>query len=120
MMKGIRLPGLDASRFSRIFVINRGRRGLAQFLNQIGPERLEKLVAEKKPLSDVLPPEQTAEYMKLAQQFHWIARLISDEDFYSMLPDWCLKIVLNHGPEGHQWLAEQVTWLRSLFTPPTS
>lgn len=117
-MKGLRFPGIDANRFSRVLVINRGRRGLTQFLNQVGPERLEKLMAERKPLSEVLPAEQTAEYVKLAQQFHWIASLISDEDFYNMLPSWCLQIVLGHEDEGRQWLAEQVIWLRSLFRPP--
>ena len=117
-MKGFKFPGIDAGRFSRSLVMNRGRRGLTQFLNQVGPERLEKLVAAKKPLSEVLPAEQTAEYMKLAQQFHWVANLISDEDFYNMLPSWCLQIVIDHGVEGRQWMAEQVIWLRSLFTPP--
>ena len=119
-MAGINLPQVDGSRFSRLLVINRGRRGLAQFLNTIGPERFEKLVSERKPLAEVLPKEQTAEYMKLAGHFHWVAALISDQDFVNMLPVWCIEIIAKHDEEGAQWLGEQLAWLRSLFVPPSS
>ncbi len=114
---GFKLPGIDGMAFSKGLAIKRGARGIAKFLDMVGPDTCRKLVESKTPLSKALPPEQLEAYKQLAQQWHWVANLITDEEFAGMMPPWFLEIVANT-TGGPSWFWQQVRWLRSLFVAP--
>jgi hypothetical protein len=113
----LKLPAIDGLKFSKGLAIRRGSRGLAKFLDMVGPTTCQKLVENHTPLAQAVPPEVLAEYVQLAQQWHWVANLITDQEFETMLPPWFLEIVRDT-PGGPQWLRSQIVWLRSLFVPP--
>jgi hypothetical protein len=112
-----KLPSINAQAFSRELVIRRGSRGIAKFLDMVGPVACGKIIAAHTPLASILPAEQLEAYQQLAAHYYWLANLVSDEDFGRMLPPWFLDIVKST-PGGTQWLIEQIRWLRTLFSPP--
>ncbi len=114
---GFSLPAIDGLKFSKGLAIRRGSRGLAKFLEMVGSDNCRKIIEAHRPLSLAVPPEVLAEYVQLAQQWHWVANLITDQEFETMLPPWFIEIV-NKTPGGPQWLRSQIVWLRSLFVSP--
>lgn len=114
----LKLPPINAQAFSRGLVTRRGSRGIAKFLEMVGPDVCRKIVEAKTPLSTLLSPEQLAQYQHLAGQYYWLANLITDIDFVLMLPPWFQEIIRTT-PGGLQWLKEQVAWIRTLFVPPS-
>jgi hypothetical protein len=107
--------GLQPGKFARGFIKLQARRRIQALVTGLGPERIERLIIDKTPLSSLLPPDKLQEYRALAARNSWLADVISDEEFLQMLPPWVLDLVKKHGDPGREWLIAELTWIRALF-----
>lgn len=110
------LPKLNPQRLSRAFVRNVAARRVREFLEELGAERVQWIVENRRQLSTLITPPQEAHYRKLGRGFGWVSQAISDEDFEKMLPEWAGDILTSSGEEGRAWFKGELRWLRGFLT----
>jgi len=84
------------------------------FMDKLGPERVDWIVANRKPLRELLNTA-TARWVGMAPRHPWISEAISDQDFIEMLPRWAIQILDQYGDEERTWFHEQLAWMRGIF-----
>lgn len=109
---------VNAGVFAKTFVHRKAERGIQGICDRIGSANMEILIKHDKPLSLLVPPSDLDDLSKKARQFSWAAKLISDDEFVRMLPDWVREKVKANGEQGNLWLGKQIEWLRGLFEEP--
>ena len=108
------LPKLNPERFRKAFVKRRVARQVQTFMEKLGPERVEWLVVNRRPLEGFMD-QRMRQLAAVAPHYAWVAELVTDEEFLEMFPEWSLSILERYGEEARAWFLGQVAWLRSLF-----
>ncbi len=104
----LKLPRIDAQKLGKGFVMRQGRRRLAEVVNRLGKGNIKYLIENDKDLSQYLSHEKEAEYRKSGKGYAWVGKLLTDEEFLSMIPSWATELVKSYGDQGEQWLKRQV------------
>jgi hypothetical protein len=106
---------VDGNRVIRAVVVTYAKAGIARYCNAIGAERFCWLIDNDRSLSSFVPREKELEFRAKAPKYQWAAKLISDQDFVDMLPNWLKSLIAQRGELGMKWMEAQIPWLRGFF-----
>ena len=120
----IRLPHIDANKFSRGFLLRKMRQSASEevwpLLGMIGADRFKQLIDSNKSFVELVMlsgniPESWKFAIPQAKQFSSINNIITDEDWVFLLPDW-LAALVNRDSKSKAWfMAEVVTIKKMVF-----
>lgn len=108
------LPKISVEKLRKAFVNRVAARQVRTFMEGLGPERVEWMVANRRPLESLMD-DRTRLIAAKAPHYAWVEDLITDEEFEAMFPEWSLKLLDRHGEEARAWFLAQMAWMRSLF-----
>ena len=106
---------LNAKGFVLSIIKSQLQMEVVSIVNGLGEKNIRWLVENKRPLSSLLPAERERELREKGPKYARVARLVSDEEFYLMVPGWARSLVESYGEQGKEWLARELAWMRTFF-----
>ncbi len=107
---------LDVGRLVRRFTLRQAKREVESRLNMIGPERFQWLMENNSALSEHFSPQAAQALARETGKYAWFIQGLTQDEMRGLLPDWLHSMAASHGPQGQQWLDEQVEWLKKTLT----
>lgn len=102
--------------FAREFISRGARRWLNNFFEQIGLDNIAYLLQSNKNIVSYIPPKQLLDYRVKAAKYKDYAKLFSDDDIYSWLPDDCRALIESYPQgQGKEWVYRQFKHIRELM-----
>ncbi len=108
--------GINAQKFARAFVLPKAQREFMPLIETLGPKVWKILLDKNRDLSDYLLPEIQNEIRAGTKGNAWVNNILTDQDFFDMLPAWAKPLITEHGEQGKAWYKRQSDWFRTFLS----
>jgi hypothetical protein len=113
------MAAFDGNKFGNALIASQISAKINEWLEELGPERIDFLMTKNEPIYRVLTPEQIREYRKqITENATLILSVLSTHLDYILthLPDWAVALREKHGQKGDDWLRTQLEWIEGIAT----
>jgi hypothetical protein len=111
------LDAFDPQKFSNALVASQASVQVNEWLEALGPERVEMAVTSSLPVYKLMTPEQIKVLRANILEHKALILLVLDKhlDFIlDNMPAWAQEIRQKHGKQGDDWLLQQMEWLEGI------
>jgi len=123
LFQNFRLPTINAAKFSQDFMLRKMRQAAQEevwpLLNLMGKAGFLKLIDENKSFATLIPVEKMPESWKAAipqaAQYSWVNNIITDADYWWLLPEWLAALVVTEDKSWSWFLNEVATTKKLIF-----